>query len=90
MIAGKKPFLDIMARAEPATARLVGLAWTRPRVFRRRAARRHVGIVVLRLATQNHAVAASELSRVLALLSSESLMGSLWIVEDHRIRIHDA
>jgi predicted nuclease of predicted toxin-antitoxin system len=51
---------------------------------------KHAGIVVLRLATQSHAVAASALSRVLALLSSESLMGSLWIVEDHRIRIHDA
>ena len=49
----------------------------------------HAGIVVLRLATQSHTVAAAALTRVLALLPGESLAGALWIVEDHRIRIHD-
>jgi predicted nuclease of predicted toxin-antitoxin system len=49
----------------------------------------HAGIVVLRLATQSHALAAAALVRVLALLPGNSLAGSLWIVEDHRVRIRD-
>jgi predicted nuclease of predicted toxin-antitoxin system len=49
----------------------------------------HAGIVVLRLATQSHSAAAAALERVLTLLPGESLAGSLWIVEDQRVRIHD-
>jgi predicted nuclease of predicted toxin-antitoxin system len=49
----------------------------------------HAGIVVLRLTTQSHSAAAAALTRVLALLPQESLVGALWIVEDHRVRIHE-
>jgi predicted nuclease of predicted toxin-antitoxin system len=49
----------------------------------------HAGIVVLRLATQSHSLAAAALARVLALLPGEPLIGALWIIEDHRIRIHE-
>ena len=47
------------------------------------------GIVVLRLATQAHANAEAAIRRMIALLSQEPLAGMLWIVEEHRIRIHE-
>ncbi|MFO1265464.1 MAG: DUF5615 family PIN-like protein [Rubrivivax sp.] len=49
----------------------------------------HAGILVLRLSSQAHAVAAAALGRALNLLPGERLMGALWIVEDTRIRIHE-
>jgi len=48
----------------------------------------HQGIIVLRLANQSHASAEAAVQRILPLLKSEPLAGSLWIVEDHRVRIH--
>jgi predicted nuclease of predicted toxin-antitoxin system len=45
------------------------------------------GIVVLRLTSQSHVSVESAIGRVLELLSQESLLSKLWIVEDHRIRI---
>ena len=47
------------------------------------------GIVVLRLASQGHAVVEAAIRRVLNLLPQEPLAGMLWIVEEHRIRIHE-
>jgi len=47
------------------------------------------GIVVLRLATQAHANVEAAIHRMIALLSQEPLVGLLWIVEEHRIRIHE-
>jgi predicted nuclease of predicted toxin-antitoxin system len=46
------------------------------------------GIVALRLTNQSHASAEAAVQRILPLLKSEPLAGSLWIVEDHRVRIH--
>lgn len=46
------------------------------------------GIIVLRLADQSHATAEVALRRVLALLKQEHLAGTLWIVEENRVRIH--
>lgn len=45
------------------------------------------GIVVLRLADQAHVTVAVAIQRVLDLLSQEPVVGTLWIVEDQRIRI---
>jgi predicted nuclease of predicted toxin-antitoxin system len=45
------------------------------------------GIVVLRLTNQAHVSVEAAIGRVLELLSQEPLLGKLWIVEDHRIRI---
>jgi len=36
----------------------------------------------------SHASAEAAVRRILPLLKSEPLAGSLWIVEDHRVRIH--
>lgn len=47
------------------------------------------GIVVLRLGSQAHAVVEAAIRRMLSLLPQETLDGLLWIVEEHRIRIHD-
>lgn len=47
------------------------------------------GIVVLRLRSQAHAVVEAAIRRMLSLLPQETLDGLLWIVEEHRIRIHD-
>lgn len=47
------------------------------------------GIVVLRLASQGRTVVEAAIRRVISLLEQESVDGLLWIVEDHRIRIHD-
>jgi predicted nuclease of predicted toxin-antitoxin system len=45
------------------------------------------GIVVLRLVDQAHVTAEAAIRRVLALLPEEPVAGTLWIVEDRRIRI---
>jgi len=45
------------------------------------------GIVVLRLADQAHVTVAAAIQRVLDLLPQEPVVGTLWIVEDWRIRI---
>lgn len=47
----------------------------------------HHGIVVLRLTNQSHASAEAAVRRILPLLKSEQLAGSLWIVEEHRVRM---
>ena len=46
------------------------------------------GIVVLRLADQSHSTVETATRRMLALLPQEPLAGKLWIVEEHRVRIH--
>lgn len=46
------------------------------------------GIVVFRLGSQTHAAAESAARRMLEHLNREPLIGTLWIVEDERIRIH--
>lgn len=45
------------------------------------------GIVVLRLANQAHVAVQAAIQRLLDLLNQESVAGTLWIVEDRRIRI---
>ena len=45
------------------------------------------GIVVLRLADQAHITVEAAIRRVLDLLPQEPVIGTLWIVEDRRIRI---
>jgi predicted nuclease of predicted toxin-antitoxin system len=47
------------------------------------------GIVVLRLPDQAHATVKSAIERVLDLIPAEPLMGTLWIVEERRIRIRE-
>jgi hypothetical protein len=47
------------------------------------------GIIVLRLSSQSHALVDASIRRMLALLSSERLSQTLWIVEETRIRIHE-
>lgn len=46
------------------------------------------GIVVLRLSNQAHPTVEAAIRRVLELLPPEGVTGTLWIVEDHRIRAH--
>lgn len=46
------------------------------------------GIAVLRLANQAHVTVEVAVRRLLELLPQEPLVGTLWIVEDRRIRIH--
>jgi predicted nuclease of predicted toxin-antitoxin system len=45
------------------------------------------GIVVLRITNQSHPQVEAAVRRVVALLPNEKLAGTLWIVEDHRVRI---
>ncbi len=45
------------------------------------------GIVVLRLVDQAHVTVKSAIQRVLDLLPQEPVAGTLWIVEERRIRI---
>lgn len=45
------------------------------------------GIVVLRLIDQAHVTVEAAIKRVLDLISKEPVAGTLWIVEDRRIRI---
>jgi predicted nuclease of predicted toxin-antitoxin system len=47
------------------------------------------GIVVLRLSDQAHVTVESAIHRVLDLVPQEPLAGTLWIVEDRRIRIRE-
>jgi predicted nuclease of predicted toxin-antitoxin system len=49
----------------------------------------YAGIVVLRLSSQAQSAVEAAVRRMLALAAQEPLAGLLWIVEDHRIRIHD-
>jgi predicted nuclease of predicted toxin-antitoxin system len=49
---------------------------------------RYAGIVVLRLYNQAHPTVEAAVRRVVDLLPQEPLSGTLWIVEEHRIRIH--
>jgi hypothetical protein len=49
---------------------------------------KYPGIVVFRLVNQAHVTIEAATRRVLDLLSRESLPGTLWIVEERRIRIH--
>lgn len=48
----------------------------------------YAGIIVLRLSDQAHATAVGAIRRIVELIGQESVAGSLWIVEDRRIRIH--
>ncbi len=45
------------------------------------------GIVVLRLADQEHVTVEAAIQRVLDLVPQEPVVGTLWIVEERRIRI---
>lgn len=45
------------------------------------------GIIVLRLADQAHVTVEAAIRRALELLSEEPITGTLWIVEDRRIRV---
>ena len=47
------------------------------------------GIVVLRIADQSHSRVEAAIRRIVALLPQERLTGSLWIVEDHRVRVRE-
>jgi predicted nuclease of predicted toxin-antitoxin system len=47
------------------------------------------GIIVFRLPDQSHVTVEAAIRRVLDLLPQESLAGTLWIVEERRIRIRD-
>lgn len=47
------------------------------------------GIVVLRLGNQSHIATEAAVRRMLSILPKEPLIGLLWIVEEHRIRIHE-
>ena len=47
------------------------------------------GIVVLRITNQSHSQVEAAIRRVLELLPQERLAGSLWIVEDHRVRVRE-
>jgi predicted nuclease of predicted toxin-antitoxin system len=47
------------------------------------------GIVVLRLSNQSNANIEAAIQRMLSILTVEPLRGLLWIVEEHRIRIHE-
>jgi hypothetical protein len=46
-----------------------------------------MGIVVLRLADQAHATVESAIGHVIDLLPQDPVEGTLWIVEERRIRI---
>jgi predicted nuclease of predicted toxin-antitoxin system len=49
---------------------------------------RFAGVVVLRLANQAHVTVEAAIQRMLELFSREPVTGTLWIVEERRIRIH--
>jgi predicted nuclease of predicted toxin-antitoxin system len=48
----------------------------------------YLGIIVLRLATQDNLTAEAAVRRLVAFLAIEEPQGALWIVENDRIRIH--
>ena len=47
------------------------------------------GIIVSRITNQSHSRVEAAIRRVVALLPRERLTGSLWIVEDHRVRVRE-
>ena len=49
----------------------------------------YAGIIVLRLRRQDKAHVLAILSKVLPKLTSEKLTGTLWIVDEHRIRVRE-
>ena len=51
--------------------------------------KRYAGIAVLRLGSQSHDVAKAAVERILALLPREQLSGTLWIIEEDRVRIRE-
>ncbi len=46
------------------------------------------GVIVLRLANQAHVAVETAMRRMLDVVSREPVAGTLWIVEERRIRIH--
>jgi predicted nuclease of predicted toxin-antitoxin system len=50
---------------------------------------RYHGIVVLRITNQSHPQVEAAIHRVVSLLPNEKLAGTLWIVEDHRVRVRE-
>jgi predicted nuclease of predicted toxin-antitoxin system len=48
------------------------------------------GLVVLRMSNQSRPSVLRVVERMLALLDREPLLGHLWIVEEHRVRIRHA
>ncbi len=49
---------------------------------------RYPGFVVLRLARQDKKNVLKAVDHIVALLSAEPIAGSLWIVEENKVRIH--
>lgn len=49
----------------------------------------YFGIVVLRLQNQAHPFIEAAIRQIVTLLPHEPLIGRLWIVEAHRVRIHE-
>jgi len=49
---------------------------------------RYPGFVVLRLARQDKTRVLRVIARTIPLLTSEAVVGRLWIVEEHQVRIH--
>jgi predicted nuclease of predicted toxin-antitoxin system len=47
------------------------------------------GIIVLRLASQSHSAIEAAIKSIVALLERERIRGTLWIVEENRIRIRE-
>ncbi len=47
------------------------------------------GIIVFRLALQSITTLIRSTTRIIALLDQEPLIGHLWIVEDHQVRIRE-
>jgi hypothetical protein len=46
------------------------------------------GLIVLRLANQAHVTVENAIRRVLELVSREPVAGTLWIIQERRVRIH--
>jgi len=51
--------------------------------------KQYPGIAVRRLGSQPHDVAKAAVERILALLPRERLSGTLWIIEEDRVRIRE-
>jgi hypothetical protein len=50
----------------------------------------YFGIIVFRLVSQGHASVIRAVGRILPMLASEPLVGRLWIVDEHQVRIRSA
>lgn len=50
----------------------------------------HAGLIVLRLAHQDAPIVLEAISRMLPLIKSETVNGTVWVVEDARVRIRSA